>query len=101
MALRAARARRMSRRVAMGWVTLWLTGVLAIVWPTGATRLARSVGIGRGADLVLYAGVLAALLGFFLTYRRLRRLETDLALLVRRLALEEEERTGSSEQTPP
>lgn len=99
-AMMAVRARKISRRVAIAWVALWTGGLGAILWPDGTTLLARTVGIGRGADLVLYVGLLAAVLGFFVTYRRLRRLETDIALLVRRLALEDHER-HEKERTPP
>jgi small membrane protein len=49
------------------------------------------LGIGRGADLVFYCGILAMLVGFLLFYIRYRRVEEEITLLVRHIALLEAE----------
>ena len=74
------------RRDGMVWALVWLAAAGAIIWP-GVTRIvARALGIGRGADLVLYCAVVVMLIGFLMTYSRLRRLQQDLTTVVRHLA---------------
>lgn len=78
---------RSTRRAAIAWSTLWIAAAFAIVEPGVTVWVARRLGIGRGADLVLYCTVLATGVGFFVVYARMRQLETSLTKLVRHLAL--------------
>ena len=79
------------------WLSIWTLGALAIIWPRSTMLVARWLGIGRGADLLLYSSVLLMLVGFFYVYARFRRLDRQITLLVRRLAIENAER----EAQPP
>ncbi|WP_227873228.1 DUF2304 domain-containing protein [Brachybacterium ginsengisoli] len=64
---------------------------LAVMFPTLLTRVAHLVGVGRGADLLLYATVLV-LLGFLaLQEARTKAAEKRTTYLARRLALDETE----------
>lgn len=94
VALRGGQRRRFTGRVTLAWVGVWLIAAIAILLPDLTTRMARVMGIGRGADLVLYLGLLLSLSGFLLTYTRLRRLEADLTELVRRIALRDADETA-------
>jgi hypothetical protein len=59
----------------------------SVFFPQLWTYAARLVGVGRGADLLLYITVLA-FLGFIVTtYRRFRRTEKDITELARKVAL--------------
>lgn len=59
----------------------------SVFFPQIWTYLANLVGVGRGADLLLYFMVLT-FLGFVAsTYRRFRHLESDVTELARQLAL--------------
>lgn len=80
-------ALRRYRPGAWGWVVLLGAGMVFLAEPELTRRLAVAVGIHRGADLMLYTAVLAGLVGFFLVYRRFRRMERQLTLVVRELAL--------------
>ena len=95
---------QVSRRAGLPWAAVWLVAAGAVIWP-GSTRLiARVLGIGRGADLVLYCFVLVALIGFYMTYVRLRRLNADLTQLVRHLAIQNavtpDRNTGTADAAP-
>jgi hypothetical protein len=71
------------------WAVVWLGTAAVTIVPDAASALAHRLGIGRGADLVIY---LSLLLGFSLIFRlyvRLARLEHELTALVRALALEQ------------
>jgi hypothetical protein len=93
------------KRIAVMWLAIWTVGAGAIIWPRSTVVVARSLGIGRGADLLLYVSVLLMLVGFFYVYGRFRRLDRQITLLVRRLALDNAERatrdTGAREAIDP
>lgn len=63
--------------------------VVTVLFPSVLTRVANLVGVGRGADLLLYATVLV-LLGFLaLQEARTKAAEKRTTYLARRLALDE------------
>jgi len=68
---------------------VWLAAGAAIYDPDLTSRLARLVGITRGADLVLYLAVLAFLGVSFFFYARTVRLQGQMTELVRHIALRE------------
>jgi hypothetical protein len=69
-----------------------VTAAVAIVQPALVQRLAVLLGVGRGADAVLYLFVLAFLLVSFYFYARYVRLQRQLTQVVRHLALQEARR---------
>lgn len=75
------------KRIATLWLMVWGAAGTALVWPQSTALVARALGIGRGADLILYCTVVATMVGFFYVYTRFRRLDRQLTLLVRRLAV--------------
>lgn len=83
----AAARRRMTPRLGIAWMLLWLAAAVAIAFPELLVELARFLGIGRGADLVFYVSILGTFLAFFLTYLRFRRVEDQLTEIVRHLAI--------------
>ncbi len=74
-------------RDAILWMLLWAAAGVAIVWPKVTKIVANALGIGRGADLLLYCTFVAMMVGFLMVYARLRRLRRELTLLVRHLAI--------------
>ncbi len=76
-----------TRREGVVWGSISAAAGTSIVWPQVTVVLARILGIGRGADLVLYCSVVVMLIGFLMIYVRLRRVRRELTLLVRHLAL--------------
>lgn len=78
----------MRGRVGAFWMAVWLVSGVAIVFPNATVAVARFLGIGRGADLVLYVSVVVSMAGFFYVYTRFRRLDQQLTSLVRALAIQ-------------
>ncbi|UCE59832.1 MAG: DUF2304 domain-containing protein [Phycisphaerales bacterium] len=76
-----------SRREGFAWALTWLVAGIAIARPEFTTVVARKLGIGRGANLVLYCAVVLMLVGFLMVYARLRRLRHEMTLIVRHLAI--------------
>ena len=76
-----------TRREGLFWAVIWLAAGVAIIWPDVTRVVARILGIGRGADLLLYCAVVIMMIGFSMVYVRLRRLQRELTLVVRHLAI--------------
>lgn len=87
--VRGAVRGKLRRRSAGLWLLIWTAAAAAIARPELTMIVAHALGIGRGADLVLYCTILAILVGFFSLFARLRRLEEDMTRLVRHLAIRE------------
>jgi hypothetical protein len=63
-------------------------GIVLALQPELANRLAHAVGVGRGADLLVYVFVLFSLFHIVYLGSRLRRLERQITQQVRASALE-------------
>ncbi len=102
MSLLAAHRGWSTRREGLASAVVWFVAGCAILWPDATTRIAQFFGLGRGANLLLYATALAMLVGFSMVYIRLRHLRRELTMLVRHLAIVEADRgqsaLGASEQ---
>lgn len=73
----------------IGLLVLAAFAVWSILSPSIWQGWAESLGIGRGADLILY-GLVVAFFGFVVTtYKRFRTMEVRYTRLARRIALDE------------
>ena len=98
LTISAAVLKKTTRREAVFWCLVWLTGAAAIFRPDLTMTLARKLGIGRGADLLLYGAVGVMLVGFMMVYIRLQRLRREITLIVRHLAVKEAQEAEISEK---
>jgi hypothetical protein len=88
-----ARRRRMpSTGIWLLRCTIWIGAALAIAFPGMTQGLASGIGIGRGADVVMYSFVLAFLFTSFYFYARMVNLQRQVTQLVRHLAIQEAQR---------
>lgn len=69
------------------WALLWLAIAGFVWWPGLSDIVARSVGVGRGVDAIVYLSIVALFYGLFRLYVRLEFVEHELTSLVRSLAL--------------
>lgn len=79
-----------------GWILFWLAGAVIVILPNATSYFAKLIGVGRGADAVVYLSV--ALL-FFIVFRILvnqRKIERIVTTLTRKLALDEEKKGRAS-----
>ena len=69
---------------------LFVVGAAAsVIFPQVLTELANAVGVGRGADLLLYALVIAFLSYISTSHRRMNRMSRQITLLTRQITLSE------------
>ena len=64
-------------------------GIFFILFPDKSTAIAARLGVGRGADLLFYLCILLFLFIILKLYARIRKIEYNLTLLVRKQAKEE------------
>lgn len=74
------------RLLLIGFVLL---AVAAVLFPRLLTQTAQLVGVGRGADLLLYALTIAFFGYVASSYRRMRTMEQHVTTLARELAVRE------------
>jgi hypothetical protein len=75
------------RRVWLMAALTWLLSGISVLRPDLTMLVAQSVGIGRGADLVLYVVAVLFVGSFFYYYGKFQSLESQITELVRHLAL--------------
>lgn len=71
------------------WLLFWVAGAIVVIWPDATFYFAKIFGIGRGADLIVYAGLA---LVFFLVFRLMATVERqkkEITELTRRIALKD------------
>ena len=101
LAVAAARLGPSPRHLAVR--RLMATGLLlvsagAVLFPEAVSAVARSVGVGRGTDLVLYVLVVVSAVVWLSMYRRLNEVEARHAQLVRFYALAEASRAEAADR---
>lgn len=66
------------------WTLFWLLAVVFVWWPDSTVRLANFLGIGRGADLVLYVSLAVIFYVLFRLNVKLEMINRDITKVVRR-----------------
>lgn len=82
----------LSGRGATAWILFWIMAGVVVLLPNSTFYFAHLVGIGRGADLVVYLA-LAGL--FFIIFRlmvKVEKMNRDITKLARKIALTQPER---------
>lgn len=82
---------RMQAGKRIGLVAFAALNVYAVLRPNDVTWVANRLGVGRGADLVLYVLVIAFMLGMLNFYLRFKTMDRRLTELARTIAIREAE----------
>ncbi len=69
-------------------ITAWLAIAVAVANPALIQRFAQAIGIGRGADVVLYIFALTLVAACFCFYSRYLRLEEQITEVARTVAID-------------
>jgi hypothetical protein len=77
------------------WLGFWAAAGVLVLVPEITQRLAGVLGVGRGADAVFYLSLVGLSYAFFRLYLRLRQLEQQITVLVRKLALQQPLESGA------
>lgn len=89
------KAGEIGKMTALGWCLFWVAAMLVVILPNSTAQVAKLVGIGRGADLVVYLA-LAAL--FFIMFRlmvKIEQLNKEITVLTRKISLQEKDKPAA------
>jgi len=90
--LKKYRDKNISFKELFFWVIIWLAVGLVFWLPRFTTFLANFLGIGRGADLVIYTSIILIFYLIFRIFIILDKQQQEITKIVRHLAITEEER---------
>lgn len=71
------------------WSMLFTIATLAVIFPSESSHFAAILGIGRGADLIVYASVAVLFYLVFRLYVLLENIRHEITEIVRLIALKE------------
>ena len=74
------------------WFALWLLVALVTILPDAASYVANLLGVGRGADLVVYLALLLIFYLLFKIFLRLEKSEPQFTKVVREMALRDKKK---------
>jgi len=77
----------LSRLGAFLWSGLWIAAIVVVLRPEVATFFASMVGVGRGADAVIYVSIIILFYLVFRIFLRLDKLDRDITQLVRKVSI--------------
>ena len=89
--------RSKSRHLADAMSALSLIGIALVFFPEVTNSIAEKVGVGRGADLVLYCFILISLAAVFNIHLRIRSFNESITELARSIAISSAIKPASQE----
>lgn len=78
------------------WTAIWVSIGIIFWQPEIASRLAVFVGIGRGADLIVYVSIIVIIYLLFRLFIRVDKMDRQLTKLVRTIALKDEKKDSDT-----
>lgn len=95
-ALALRRFARTRHLTSLAFLGAWTLAIALLLNPGVTTQVAQRVGIGRGVDFVTYSLLIAFLWAHYQHYLRYKRVENEVTLLVRELAIAQASKPADS-----
>ena len=71
------------------WLSFWALVLTAVIYPKSTDEIAKIVGVGRGADLLVYISIFVLFFVIFKIFVKLEKIERDITKIIRKIALDE------------
>ena len=84
--VRKFKARKISLREFLFWIIFWVAVGAVVALPQITSFLAERLGVGRGADLVVYGSLIFVFYMIFRIFSRQNKIEKDISKLVEEIA---------------
>ena len=97
--VKKARTRDIPTVWAIVWTGVWIIAVGVSLLPQTTDLLAARVGIGRGADLLVYISVIALFYLVFGLVVKIESMQQEMTKLVRSIALKDLDRSSHVQDT--
>lgn len=82
------------------WVLIWITAIAAVLFPDVTTNIANQIGVGRGADAIIYISLIVLFYLIFRTNVAMENIQQNLTQLVRELSLEKTKKRDKKAKQP-
>jgi small membrane protein len=69
------------------WLCIWFGLVFVVFFPDTASTVANMIGIGRGADFIIYFSIAMVFYLIFRLYVKLEEVQREITVLVREIAI--------------
>jgi hypothetical protein len=69
------------------WIIFWASGIFAVLDLNLLEKIANSVGVGRGADLVLYLSIVLIFYLIFVLFIKINEVSRKITKIIRGQAL--------------
>lgn len=70
------------------WSLIWLTGTVIVIFPELTSKVANFFGIGRGADVILYASIIVLYYLIFRIYILIDDTQKQITQIAKKVALD-------------
>lgn len=89
------RRQKMSSGWLWTWVVFWLVVIVVVLMPSLTDMAATALGVGRGADLVVYVSLAVLFYSLFRLAMRQEQHNRELTELVRKMAIRQVEKLNT------
>lgn len=72
------------------WILFWIAAATIIILPSTTGILAKALGVGRGADVIVYLSIILIFYILFKIKIGMEKIEQEITKIVREQALKEE-----------
>ncbi len=76
----------------VGWSIFWLAATIVVLLPNSTAQIAKIVGIGRGADLVVYVALAGIFFIIFKLMVKIELLNKQITILTRKISLQDKDK---------
>lgn len=83
------RSGELNGKEALVWAIFWTLSIVVVVNPNSTSILAKTLGVGRGVDAVMYLAVTSLFFLVFKIFVHLEKIERQITKLVRQDALDQ------------
>lgn len=83
------------------WTAVWILVIIVFWTPEVASYAAVRLGIGRGADLIVYTAILVVLYLMYRVFIRLERMEQNITSITRQFALRDPHEKKDGRRSDP
>jgi hypothetical protein len=82
------------------WIIFWMVVGVIVLYPGITSFFAQMVGVGRGADLVIYLSIILIFYIIFQLTVKIEKIERNITKIVRTVAINQESKTKDSAPEP-
>ncbi|MBT4153839.1 MAG: DUF2304 family protein [Candidatus Magasanikbacteria bacterium] len=78
-----------SSKALVTWMLIWIAAEGIVLFPESSSYVASVLGIGRGADVVLYIAIVLLFLLMFRLYIKMEKVSREVTQIVRKQAVKD------------